>query len=145
MNSQPPQHKKDSVETYKDLTKFLITISTGVFVLSPAFLGNFKEIDFLTCLFASWLCLVISIILGLLVLSSLAGTQNKNEYDIDNRLTKWLSRPQWFLLVLAIVLFGIFIGRNLILKQKSNSQHPRKEPHIESLYQPLHKKKSRRG
>lgn len=113
--NQPQQHDKDSVETYKDLTKFIITLSTGIFVLSPAFLGllKFESVKFLGYLWTSWAFLLSSIILGLLVLSSLAGTQHKNEYNIDNLITKFLSTPQWLTFILGILFFGIFVVKNL--------------------------------
>jgi len=81
----PEQHDKDSVETFKDLTKLIITLSTGVFVLAPTFLGLFKlqSVGFFTYLLISWGCLLASILFGLLTLSSLAGTQHENKYNID--------------------------------------------------------------
>ena len=116
--NKPGQHDKDSVDTYKDLTKLIITLSTGTFVLSPAFLGllQLKSMKFLGYLWTSWALLLISIILGLFVLSSLAGTQHKNEYNIDNLFTKFLSIPQWLTFILGILFFGIFMVKNLFVK-----------------------------
>ena len=116
--NQPGQHDKDSVDTYKDLTKLIITLSTGVFVLSPAFLGllKFERVGFFVYLWISWAFLLSSIILGLLVLSSLAGTQHKKEYNIDNPITKLLSIPQWLTFILGILFFGIFMVKNLFVK-----------------------------
>jgi hypothetical protein len=110
-----PRNRRDAVETFKDLTKLIITLSTGIFVLSPAFLGvlKFSEVKFLSILFFSWAAQLASITLGLLVFSSLAGTQNASRYDIDNKYTKWLSRFQWAAFWIGILLFGIFAGSNL--------------------------------
>ena len=115
ITKEPLQSDKDSVETYKDLTKLIITLSTGTFVLSPAFLGliKFEKMKYFIHLYISWSSLLLSIIFGLFVLSSLAGTQHMNKYDIDNPITKWFSRLQWFMFVVGILFFGIFVGKNL--------------------------------
>ncbi len=117
---EPGQHDKDSVETYKDLTKLIITLSTGIFVLSPTFLGllKFRDMSFWWSLWISWGSLLLSIFLGLLVLSSLAGTQHKNEYNIDNLVTRCFSIPQWLLFLNGILFFGVFVIRNLFFASK---------------------------
>ncbi|MBW1667001.1 MAG: hypothetical protein JRJ66_02890 [Deltaproteobacteria bacterium] len=114
-NNSVPASRKDSVETYKDLTKLIITLSTGIFILSPAFLGfvELSNVSFLSILFLSWLSQLFSIIFGLLTFSTLAGTQSMNEYDINNKYTKCFSRGQWIAFVIGILLFGIFVVFNL--------------------------------
>jgi hypothetical protein len=113
--NNPGQHDKDSVETYKDLTKLIITLSTGVFVLSPTFIGllKFGSIQSFTYLLVSWGCLLTSILFGLFTLSTLAGTQHENKYNIDNSYTRWFARLQWGLFLGGIFFFGIFVWKNL--------------------------------
>lgn len=102
--------ERDSVETYKDLTKLLITLATGTLVLIPTLFGLFKSVRIKAwCrLYASLISLVISVFCGLLVLSSLAGSQHVNDYNIDLLGTRIFAIPQWICFSLGLSLFISF-------------------------------------
>ena len=107
--------EKDSVETYKDLTKLLISLATGTMILAPTLLALWKagRIMALWSLCTSSILLVFSVFCGIFVLSTLAGSQHANEYNIDYVLTKLFSIPQWISFVLGLIFFMVFVFKNL--------------------------------
>src|SRR6266404_8282544 len=63
---------RDSLETYKDLTKLLISLATGTLVFAPPLAVMFRsaQVIALPALFASASLLVTSLICGILTLST---------------------------------------------------------------------------
>jgi hypothetical protein len=107
--------ERDSVETYKDLTKLLISLATGTMVLAPTLLTLWKtgRIMALWSLCISSGFLVGSVICGICVLSTLAGSQHANEYNIDYPLTRLFSIPQWIIFIAGLIFFMVFVFKNL--------------------------------
>jgi len=107
--------ERDSVETYKDLTKLLISLATGTFVLAPAIFGFLNEatISAWWSLYTSSILLVISILCGIVVLSTLAGSQHANTYNIDDWRTRIVAIPQWITFISGLTFFMIFVYLNL--------------------------------
>jgi hypothetical protein len=107
--------EKDSVETYKDLTKLIISLATGTLVLATTLLGLLKigRIVGLWSLCTSSIFLVLSVACGILVLSSLAGSQHANDYNIDYLGTRLFAIPQWITFILGLVFFMCFVFKNL--------------------------------
>jgi len=107
--------ERDSIETYKDLTKLLISLATGTLVLSVTILGFLEGTKIVTwwSLYASSSFLLLSVSCGILVLSTLAGSQHANVYNIDDWRTRLCAIPQWVSFFLGLIFMMIFIFKNL--------------------------------
>lgn len=106
---------KESCKTFIDLSKLIISLSTGVFVLLPAFLEKIRnrKLGGRKQLYAGLIFLLISIVFGLFVISGLAGTQRIGEYNIAASHIKLTSKAQWISFVLGLSLCGYFLITNL--------------------------------
>ncbi|MBW2305735.1 MAG: hypothetical protein JRG73_02270 [Deltaproteobacteria bacterium] len=112
--------KRDSCKTFIDFTLMLTTLSLGVFVLIPTALGLIRyRIAGIKkpLLFCGLFFLILSIVIGTIVIASLAGTQRMGEYDINNPITKLASKIQWGLSILGIIAIS-FILMFSIFQQK---------------------------
>jgi len=128
----PPEPKptgrdpeKDSVETYKDLTKLLISLATGTIVISTTILGFLKAARIVSwwSLYTSSILLVLSIISGICVFSTLAGSQHANDYNIDYWLTRLFAIPQWLSFVFGLIFMIIFVFRSLKHQSSETKAH----------------------
>ena len=125
LDSQPKlEGKKDSCETYIDLSKLIISLSTGVFVLVPAFfkiIGK-KVPKCKGALFYGLISLGLSIVAGLFAISALAGTQRIGEYNIAAPHIKYTSMVQWIAFLLGLSLCGRFILQNIFEPKSSETE-----------------------
>ena len=107
--------KKDSCTTFIDLSKLIISLSTGVFVLLPAFLEKIRNENLLCrkTLYTGLISLLISIVFGLFVIAALAGSQRIEEYNIAALHIKLTSMIQWATFLWGLFLCGLFLLKNL--------------------------------
>jgi hypothetical protein len=107
--------KKDSCKTYIDLSKLIISLSTGVIILVPSFLALMTErqLKVKKALYCGLIALGISIVLGLFVIAALAGSQRIGEYNIAAMHIERFSQGQWILFMLGIILCGHFLLKNI--------------------------------
>jgi len=107
--------ERDSVETYKELTKTLISLATGTLVLAPTLFGllRLEQIMAWWMFYVSVILLFLSIICGILTFSTLAGSQHANDYNIDYWLTRLFAIPQWIAFIIGVGLFVGFVFINL--------------------------------
>lgn len=107
--------ERDSVETFKDLTKLLISLATGTLVLAPTLFALLKSMRVVAwrLLYASAFVLTLSVLAGILTLSTLAGSQHANDYNIDHFLTRLFALPQWIGFVVGVAFFMVFVFKNL--------------------------------
>ena len=106
--------KKDSIKLVQDITKQLITLASGILVLSATFLSDIIRSPSSSILLTlSWTSITLSIVAGLLTLSSLVNNLKKNIYEAFRKETTLPAIFQWVFFVSGIVLFWIFIVVNL--------------------------------
>jgi uncharacterized protein YqhQ len=88
------ESRKISCQTFIDLSKLIISLATGVFVVVPSFMSLIKKesIKSKKKLYFGLIFLCISIIFGLFTISALAGTQRMGEYNIASGLIS--ARPE---------------------------------------------------
>jgi len=129
--------KKESCKTFIDLSKLIISLSTGIFVLLPAFLEKIrnKNLKGKLVLYSGLISLIFSIIFGLLVISALAGSQRMAEYNIAAPHLKLVSICQWSLFIIGLSLCGYFLLKNLFDKKNSciENSHTQSDPNIKEI------------
>ena len=108
-------HKKDAVDTVKDMIKLLTTLSTGTVIFSGVYLGSVKMEAFsmiqYMILLLSWLCLGLSIFCGIfLAYGRVIAMIDKNEYNVNDHHLKQFLQAQELFFIVGIILFGIFIS-----------------------------------
>jgi len=115
LNKLTLESKKDSCQTYIDLSKLIISLATGVFVLIPSFLSVMqkKGLKRNRFLYFGLIFLIICILSGLLTISALAGTQRVGEYDIATGHIKIISMIQWLFFLMGLALCGLFLLKNM--------------------------------
>ncbi len=93
----PTEHEKASLETFKDTTKLVVTLATGALVLVPTLVGlrRGQALEQPSLLYLAVILLLASVFFGLLVLSSLAGSQMRNDYNIMAGPTRIPGFGQW--------------------------------------------------
>ena len=104
--------RKDSVKTFSEQTKILITLASGFVLAPPAVLSFFRKPDGKAIPSLPWWrfiwaesLLVVSILAGYLVLSTIAGYQHEGVYDVDRPATRVCSVLQIALYLLGVILF----------------------------------------
>ena len=107
--------KKESCKTFIDLSKLIISLSTGVFLLLPSFLEKMKDqqLQDKPTLYFGLILFLISIFFGLFVISALAGSQRMEQYNIAATHIKVTSMLQWSSFFFGLSLCGFFLIRNL--------------------------------
>jgi len=80
--------------------------------LAPTIFGLLKAttISAWWSLYTSSILLATSIICGILVLSTLAGSQHANDYNIDDWRTRGVAIPQWMTFIFGLIFFMIFVS-----------------------------------
>jgi len=106
---------KDAVYLTQDITKQIITLTTGVLALSATFVKIFitsSPENFIILIFA-WSLLTFSIIAGLFTLSSMVNNLKNNKYEPFSIYTTIPAITQWICFILGFILFWIFVALNL--------------------------------
>jgi hypothetical protein len=113
--------QKSSVQLVQDITKQVLALATGIVALSATFIEKILSgaIHDLLLLFLSWLVFTISVIAGILTLSSLVYNLKRDKYDPFATATTIPAVIQWISFILGIVLFIVFISLNI--NSSSNS------------------------
>jgi len=99
--------KKFAAETMIDVSRLLVTLASGFFVLSTTLINVLSDgandpLNDFWSLITCWLCLIASIAAGILALGGIAtSAHNDEEFDVDATVTKWMLRVQQVLFVLA--------------------------------------------
>ncbi|MFA4819957.1 MAG: hypothetical protein WC613_03275 [Candidatus Aenigmatarchaeota archaeon] len=108
----------EALKSAESLSKQIMTLSTGIIVLSATFLKDFfsKPIH-LEILGASWIFLSISIILGLLSLGAIIDNMNRHKYDIHEGHARKMTLIQEIAFFLGIIGFWVFALLNMNLIQ----------------------------
>jgi hypothetical protein len=101
-------HHKDSIKTYIEQTKLLVTLASA-FIIAPAATFTLVPNANLYLLIFSELFFVLSVISGYIVLASISGFQALNKYDVHRPATRNSSLFQIIFYLLGIVLFVIMI------------------------------------
>ncbi len=104
MTSHNAGHHKDSVKTYIEQTKVLISLASA-FVVAPAAAVVLISSANLTLFLVSEGAFVLSVLCGYVVFSTISGQQFKNNYNVYNCLTRCAS---WLQLVAFLAGLGVF-------------------------------------
>ena len=106
---------KDAVYLAQDITKQIITLTTGVLVLSATFVKIFitSSPDYFIILISAWSLLTLSIVGGLFTLSSMVNNLKNNKYEPFSKHTTIPAITQWISFILGFILFWIFVALNL--------------------------------
>jgi hypothetical protein len=118
--SEPTEGRKESVKTYQEQTKLLITLASA-FLFAPAgLIGILKDRSSaglsshdLCTLIAVESCFILSVVSGYIVFGTLAGSLHLNEYNVYRPATMWSSRVQFLAYLIGLLLF-IKLAINLL-------------------------------
>ena len=114
MSSDGP---RESVKLVEDITKQILTLTTGVLALSSTFIKilitPISTPQCIPILFISWSLFTLSIVGGLFTLSSIVNKLKNNEYKPFALCTVIPAILQWSFFILAFVLLWIFVTVNL--------------------------------
>jgi hypothetical protein len=111
-------HKKFAAETMIDVTKLLVTLASGFFVLSTTLINILSDgiedpLKAFWSLSVAWLCLILSITTGILALGGIATSAHDHGiFDVDAIVTKWMLRSQQVLFILAFIFVAWFAYAN---------------------------------
>ncbi|WP_367141232.1 MULTISPECIES: hypothetical protein [Streptomyces] len=98
-----------------ELTKTLITVSTGTLALSATLLKNFGSDSYLPLLYGAWAALATSTVFGILAIlesiGNLARISIKN--PVRNNTLQWCNGVQLAALLTGLTLLGIFAVANV--------------------------------
>jgi hypothetical protein len=103
---------KEAVKTFSEQTKILITLASGFILAPPAVLSLFRKPDGKPIPSLPWGrfewaegLLVVSILAGYVVLSTIAGSQHQGIYNVHRTATRACSVLQIALYLAGVVLF----------------------------------------
>lgn len=95
--------KADAVKTFVEQTKLLVTLASGFLVAPAAAVSLFKSFDktqathiSLRLFFSAEIMLIFSVVMGYMVLGSIAGSQYSGEFNVYRPATRILSLLQLF-------------------------------------------------
>jgi hypothetical protein len=119
-----PEGPKEACRTYLEQTKLLVTLASA-FIVAPAAIipllvgkEHLQATSSLLSLFlAAELLFVSSVLFGYLVLGSIAGAQQNNEFDVFRLATRILSLAQIFSYLTGLGAFVWFM-RTVIAQAK---------------------------
>lgn len=94
-------NRKEACKTYVEQTKLLVTLATA-FLIPPAAVQVLAHCARVSLFVTSELLFVSSILAGYVVFASLAGSQDKGEFDVYRPAVRYAS-----LLQIALFLFGL--------------------------------------
>jgi hypothetical protein len=119
----PLDGPKEACKTYLEQTKLLVTLASA-FVVAPAatiplFVGKDRlqaTTAMLSCFLGAEMFFVFSVLSGYLVLGTIAGSQQANQFDVYRPATMFLSRAQIFCYLAGLGLFVAFL--RLVMQAK---------------------------
>ena len=113
--------RKDALLSFEELTRLLVALATGTLVLAPTVVSTGKRdpIRRRWALGMATSFLVVSLALGVLVLSALTGSQYHGDYDIALPMVVWLGRGQWICFAVGLILFCFFALTNISGREES--------------------------
>ena len=111
----PNEGPKKSVELAQDITKLVLSLTTGVLALSLTFAKEtLKTPPHSTwLLFVSWATFGISLAGGFFALSSMVNLLHQKKFDPYAKATCVPAILQLFFFVIAFVFMGVFFGLNI--------------------------------
>ncbi len=104
------EDKKEAVKTYIEQTKLLVTLSSA-FIIPPAVMYVTVKGFSLQLLVITEVLFVISTVLGYIVLGTIAGSQDKGEYNVYRQATRVFSLLEFLFYLLGLTMFVIFISK----------------------------------
>ena len=114
MNDDGP---KESIKLVQDITKQILTLTTGVLALSATFIKTFltptSTPQCIPVIYISWSLFTLSIIGGLLTLSSIVNKLTRGEYAPFAFCTVLPAIFQWIFFILGFIFLWVFVGINL--------------------------------
>ncbi|MCF8369344.1 MAG: hypothetical protein K9G76_09905 [Bacteroidales bacterium] len=119
------EHHKDSIKTYTEQTKLLVTLASA-FIIAPAATFTLVPEANLYLLIFSELFFVLSVLSGYVVLASISGWQAINKYDVDRPATRNSSRFQITFYLIGLILFVVMI-KNASINDKAEATNENKD------------------
>ena len=106
---------KESIKLVQDITKQILTLTTGILALSATFIKILIPLSpvFTIILFFAWGLLTLSIIGGILTLSSIVHKLEESKYEPFAKCTVIPAIVQWSCFVVGFILLWIFVIINL--------------------------------
>lgn len=105
--------RREAMKAANELSKLIITLSTGSFVVSATFLEKFYNGHDLALLIVSWALIGGSTLLGLLAIGNYVSQLAESDLRPRTTMTEWFALGQWVFFLIGIVLFGIFVVQNV--------------------------------
>ena len=124
---QALENKKEAIRTYIEQTKLLVTLASA-FLLAPAGLvAVFKERASVGITTAEAIAFVVaegafvaSVLIGYVVMGTIAGSQDDGSFDVYRPATRWFSLAQFGLYLAGLIVF-IVLGVVLATAHPSDS------------------------
>lgn len=103
--------KKDACKTFIEQTKLLVTLASAFLVAPAVLLGRGNEAlgRELAIFLLAEVCFVLSVLLGYVVLGSIAGSQHSGKYNVYRKATRRLSMGQFTAYVLGMSAFVVLV------------------------------------
>lgn len=114
-SNSPKNGAKEAIKLVQDITKQILTLTTGILALSATFIKILipDAPRLIAILFFAWFLFTVSIIGGLFTLSSIVHKLEKEEYEPFAKCTEIPARVQWICFIVGFVLLWIFVTFNL--------------------------------
>src|SRR5436190_12336517 len=104
--------KADALKTFIEQTKLLVTLASGFIVAPAAAVSLFKSVQnpqtthlSLPLFFSAEILLISSVVIGYVVLGTIAGSQHSGDFNVYRPATRICSVLQFFLYLGGLVCF----------------------------------------
>ena len=106
---------KAAVKLTQEITKQILTLSTGVLALSVTYINNLPPIlmQYAFLLYISWFLFALAIIMGLITLSSIVHLLENNNYKPFEKVTTCPAMIQWISFIIGLISMTIFVIINV--------------------------------
>ena len=108
--------KADALKTFVEQTKLLVTLASGFIVAPAAAVPLVRSSDKMQSLhlsvrlfFSAEIMLILSVVMGYVVLGTIAGSQHSGEYDVHRTATRVFSLLQLFSYLAGLFCFILLI------------------------------------
>ena len=114
-NGNSQEGPKEAVKLVQDITKQVLTLTTGVLALSATFINTLlpHAPRFIVILFFAWGLFTFSIIGGMFTLSSIVNKLKNNKHEPFAKSTTIPAVIQWLCFILGFILLWVFVLNNL--------------------------------
>jgi len=128
-------NKADAMNIALELVKQLITLASGVLVLSATFIPNIKSFTIISLCFLllSWIILICSIIYGIQTISAFVQDKLNDSHDWADGKGKKYAKICRNLFIIGISIFIFFAISTTYLNSKSNIEDAKERNNVNNI------------